>query len=465
MAESVGLGGYYAHFPESNELAASGRFPRNHVRFPAKLKPLEWLNALHVRTGRGLSMEAAILAAFDGAAPYDTCLGTPEELQILRSVLATMVRGLDQNPNLLGIGRLLVKQFAIHYLTGRNAVLQYYAANKTFIESHGKIQAPLIITGLPRTGSTLLQRLLAEDPDSRSPLTFEMEAPLPPMPRDSDPLSDSRIAQASSSLTELSRIAPGFIEKLSESHLWSATEYEESYLYMLGHNGLSVMNAPDAGESYVTALTGAGCHGPVMRYERLFFTMLDAYRPARSHWVLKAPTYALALPFVFNEYPDARIVITHRNPLITMPSLCRLMESWCIAFNRDGCFDKYRFAELVMKFMIPFFSLPFQYRRTHPEKESQILDVMYDELFSDPVAMVRRIYDFSGLRVTTAFEERMRRYLDNNRQGKYGRHRYSLEEYGIDAEAFVDEHADYMSKYNFGLQNVSAAASSAMPSS
>jgi hypothetical protein len=222
---------------------------------------------------------------------------------------------------------------------------------------------------------------------------------------------------------------------------------------MLGYNGLPVMSAPDAGESYINAFTDSGHHGPVLRYERLFFTLLDAYRPARSHWVLKAPNYAQAFPFLFNEYPDARVVITHRNPLITVPSACRLLESWCIAFNRDGCFDKHGFAEQVKKFMIPCLSVPFQYRRTHPEKERQILDVMYDELFADPIAMVRRIYDFCGLPVNMTFEGRVRKYLDNNRQGRHGRHRYSLEEYGIDAEAFVDEHSDYMSHYGFGMQN------------
>jgi len=396
-----------------------------------------------------LSIEKAVCAAYDGAAPYDAPLGTAEELSRLRALVVTLARGLDQNPYLLGMGRLLAKKLLTDRLNARNAVLRHFAANQSFIEARGRLRVPLIITGLPRTGSTLLQRLLAEDPNARSPFTFEMESPLPPLTEDKDPLADPRIAQANNVLQALSRTAPGFLEKFSESHLWSATECEESYIYMLAHNGLLVLDAPNAGETYTRALAQFPCHGPVLRYERLFFTLLDAYRPARSHWILKAPNYAPAFPQLLQEYPDARIVITHRNPLICLPSVCRLIESWCIAFTRDGTFDKYRFAKAVTTLLVPFFSVPFQYRRADPSTTRRVFDCMYDELFSDPIAMVKRIYDWFDLEVSSTFEQRMQSYLDNNRQGKYGRHRYSLEEYAIDSQEFLQEHSEYMNHYGF----------------
>ncbi|MBV9182506.1 MAG: sulfotransferase [Acidobacteria bacterium] len=355
---------------------------------------------------------------------------------------------------MLGIARLLMKRILISRLNTRRTILKFYQANKPFIESRGRLRAPLIITGCPRTGSTLLQRLMAEDPNARSPFTFEMESPLPPMIEGTDPLADPRIAQANDALKVLARTAPGFLEKFSEWHLWNATEYEESYIYMLGHNGLSVMDAPNAGEVFLRAFTELAYHGPVLRYERLFFTLLDAYRPASSHWILKAPNYAFAFPFVIQEYPDARVVITHRNPFISLPSVCRLLESWCIAFTRDRCFDKHRFAKLASMLFTPCFAVPFQFRRANPDKTQQIFDCMYDELFADPIGMVKRIYRFFDLDVTPGFEQRMHRYLHNNRQGKYGRHAYSLAEYAIDPEAFLENHRDYMSHYGFKLEGV-----------
>ena len=161
---------YFQRSAAQVELAETARFPRNHVRYPAKLKPIEWLNALHVRMQSGpLATERAVLAAFDLAHPMDACLGTEEERSCLRSAVVSFVQGIDRNPNLLGIGRVLIKKFLTERLKARCAVLKFYSENRTFIEAHGKLRAPFIITGLPRTGSTLLQRLMAEDPDARLP--------------------------------------------------------------------------------------------------------------------------------------------------------------------------------------------------------------------------------------------------------------------------------------------------------
>ena len=446
---------YFQRSAAQVELAETARFPRNHVRYPAKLKPIEWLNALHVRMQSGpLATERAVLAAFDLAHPMDACLGTEEERSCLRSAVVSFVKGVDRNPYLLGIGRVLIKKFLTERLKARCAVLKFYSENRTFIEAHGKLRAPFIITGLPRTGSTLLQRLMAEDPDARSPLTFEMESPLPPMSQDGDPLSDPRIARSGDVLKVLASIAPGFLEKLAESHLWNATEFEESYIYMLAHNGVSVMDAPNAGEEHIRVRQEGDYHAPVLRYERMFFTMLDAYRPAKSHWVLKAPVYAPAFPWLAKEYEDARIVVTHRNPLIVLPSVCRLLESWCIAFTREGFFDKHRFAKMVSETLEPTLAVPLQYRRENPDKSRHIFDCMYNELFADPVAMVKRIYSWFDLEVTPTFEQRMRAYLANNRQGKYGRHSYSLQEYGLDPQSLFESNYEYMQRYGFTVEEV-----------
>jgi hypothetical protein len=224
---------------------------------------------------------------------------------------------------------------------------------------------------------------------------------------------------------------------------------EESFIYMLAHNGIHQMNCATAGGDYIDALFRIDDKRPVFRYERLFFTMLDAYRPAKSHWTLKAPIYATFFPTIFEEYPDVRVVVTHRNPLVTLPSICRLMESWCIAFDQDGSFDKHRFGLFQKVLIDKCLMVPFNYRKEHPEKEAQIFDCIYSDLFSDPIAMVRRVYEKFSLEYTEEFEKRMRVYLENNKQGKYGRHKYSLEEYGFNEESVFKEYKDYMKHYCF----------------
>jgi hypothetical protein len=446
------LSNYYQRDPRVSKAIPSERYPNNHVKYSVLLKPLEWIdNAYGLFGSRAFKMMDEMLREFDSAAPLDKYLGTEGELKRARMLVVSFCEGVDNNPYLSSIGRFLLKKLALDILKNRKKVLQYYHSNKEFIEANGKLKAPVIITGSPRSGTTLLQRLMNEDPNTRAPYTFELDIATPPMTSDTNPLEDPRIKKSGAAVTTLSRLAPGFMEKFAESHLLHATELEEPFTYMLHHNGIFAMNFATAGRAYLDDLLGIEDKRPVFRYERLFLTMLDAYRPAKSHWILKAPDYAPYFPILFEEYPAARVVVTHRNPLIILPSICRLMESWCIAFDKDASFDKHRFGQLQQVYIEKFLMVPLNYRKEHPEKEEQIFDCMYEELFSNPIEMVKTIYRKFGLEYSKEFEERMKVYLENNKQGKYGRHKYSLEEYGFKGESIYEEYKDYMERYNFGI--------------
>lgn len=443
-------GNYYESCARAHRAGPAERYPGNHVRFSWLLAPLALLNHAYLRFGGGpLAMREAFLREYDAAAPFDSRLGSKEELARFRVTVEKRAEGLEQNPHLSGVGRALIKLAGVVCLQSRRRVLEFYDANVSFIESRGRIKAPIIITGLPRTGSTLLQRLLGEDPNTRSPRAFEMNLPLPPLEVGADPLCDPRIKRCNTGHNRMRRMARGFLEKFSESHHIAPDEFEESFTCLLAHNGINIMNMSQSGFGFIDEFLQLQGKAVALRYERLFFTMLDAYCPAPSHWTLKSPLYASLFPLVFEAYPDARVVLTHRHPLVVLPSVCRMMESWCIAADRNGVFDKYRFGEFNQALFGAFATVPLRYREANPEKERQIFDCMYDELFADPIAMVKRIYACFDLEVTPVFEQRMKAYLQNNRQGKYGRHRYSLEEYGIDPERYFESLCDYMDKYGF----------------
>jgi hypothetical protein len=360
-------------------------------------------------------------------------------------------RSIDDNPHISAIGRFLLATIMLGHLRNRADVIRHYEANREFIESRGRYLAPLLVTGFPRTGTTLLQRLLSEDPNTRSPHTYELEKATPPLRAGADPLHDPRIEKSAATMATLQRLAPGFVEKFSESHLWSATEKEESLTYMQFHNGLSIMNAAQAGREYLCSMTRPDVADALMKYERNFFTMLDAYTPARSHWTNKSPPYAPYFGKIFEHYPDARVVVTHRHPGKNIASVCRLLESWMLPFDEDGSFDKVRMADILLEGVRGFFTAPLAYRAAHPARESQIVDCLYHDLFRDPIAMVRAIYAKFGLEYTQVFEDRMRVYLENNKQGKYGRHKYGNAEYGIDPEQLHVDLRDYYGKYGYGV--------------
>lgn len=448
---TVDLSDYYECDPKIGLSDNSGRYPGNHVKYSPLLAPLKWIDGISKIFGSGaFKIGDALVKEFDAAAPLDKYLGTPEELKDNRDLVASFSEAVDNNPYLSSIGRFLLRKMVVDWQKNRKKILDFYEANKEFIDKNGNYKKPLIITGAPRTGTTLLHRLLSEDPNSRSPYTYELEAALPPMTQDTDPLKDSRIESSGAAMDAIKKLAPGFMEKFAESHLWSATEKEESFIYMMIHNGLHLMNQPHAGFKYTDEIfTSMKGKRPSFKYERIFFTVLDAYRPAKSHWVNKSPSYSIYFPILMDEFSDANVVLTHRNPIVAQPSLCRLIESWCIAFDQEGSFDKHRFGLTQAVYEKQCVMGPLAYRKENPEHEDRIFDCVYEEFFSDPIAMVKKIYEKYDLEYTREFEDRMKTYLQNNKQGKYGRHVYSNEEYGFDPEKIYEEYKPYMDQYGF----------------
>ncbi|MCA9681572.1 MAG: sulfotransferase [Myxococcales bacterium] len=419
------------------------------------LAPIRWLDrASRALLGRPTPrLGDALLHAFDAVGPLDPRWGTAEQLEVVRATLALYGRSIDQNPHVSAIGRFLLRTMGLGNLKVRAQFIDHYERNREFIEARGRVVRPLLVMGFPRTGTTLLHRLLSEDPGARAPLTFEMEQPLPPLRTGMDPMADPRIESSTANLQTLRKLAPGFIEKFSESHLWSATAPEELLTYVQFQQGTTLMNSFTAGRPYLRALFAPEMADALFKYERNFVTMLDAHCPARSHWTNKAPAYCAYFPRIFDHYPDANVVVTHRHPATNVASVCRLLESWLVPFDEDGSFDKIRHGTIVFEELKCWFERPLAYRAVHPERESQIADCLYTELMADPIAMVRGIYARFGLEYTQEFEGRMRAYLEDNKQGKYGRHKYSNAEYGLTPEQLQSALPGYYAKYGYGLHD------------
>lgn len=445
---------YYHVDPASVRDAEASRYPRNFVNYPIFLAPLGWADrASRALRGRPVpSLRGRLLAAYDEVEAPAERWGTAAQHAVVRRNIELFAKGIDDNPHISAIGRFLLLVITLGHLRNRAELIAYYEAQRDFIESRGRCEAPLIVTGFPRTGTTLLHRLLSEDPNARAPFTFELEKTTPPLVAGADPHADPRIAQSAASMATLSKLAPGFVEKFSQSHHWSALEKEELMLYVQFHHGMTIMNAIQAGRGYLDGLLDPSCADALFIYERNFLTMLDAYAPVRGHWANKAPLYAPYFSKLFDHYPNARVVVTHRHPAKNLASVCRMLESWMLPFDQPGSFDKLAFGSLVFDLVRPFFSEPMRYRAAHPERESQIIDCVYVDLFSDPIGTVKGIYAKFGLEYSEAFDQRMRAWLAANKQGRYGRHVYCNAEYGLEAERLQEAFGDYYSRYGFGLE-------------
>jgi hypothetical protein len=443
---------FYHVPPETTQHDKSGRYPHNHVRYSRLLRPIPWIDQVS-RTLRGKpypQLGMSLLDEFDKPGTLHSRWGTDDELAVLRNNVRLFSEKIDANDGISPIGRFLIKTIMLGHLRNRTQTIAFYEANRSFIEDHGKYDNPVIVTGFLRTGSTLLQRLMSEDPNTRSPFTYELEKTTPPLLAGADPRKDPRIQKSAATMATLRKLAPGFIEKYSESHVWSALEKEESLIYAQFHCGLNILNGVAAGRECLRSLFQPEAGDALLKYERNFFTMLDAYAPAKTHWTNKAPVYATYFRKIFEYFPNARVIVTHRHPGKNMASCCRLFESWLVPFDVDGSFDKVRMADIMTDVFAVLFNAPLEYRLAHPERESQIADCLYQELFADPIGTVKRIYQKFNMEYTQAFEDRMAVYLANNKQGKYGRHIYSNEEYGIDLDKLHERNRRYFDQYGYG---------------
>lgn len=196
----------------------SGRYPPNFVRFPWFTRPLVWGDAFSrvVKKQPAYLLEDRLLNLFDIADAPSERWGNDEEIQVLRENLALFSTKFDSNPYISPIGRWLARAMTAGYLKNRARVIAFYEKNRDFIEAKGRFEKPLLVTGFLRTGTTLLHRLLSEDPASRSPYAFEMERSTPPLYSGADPMKDPRIANMTAKRNAFSKMAPGLLEKFAE---------------------------------------------------------------------------------------------------------------------------------------------------------------------------------------------------------------------------------------------------------
>ena len=301
-----------------------------------------------------------------------------------------------------------------------------------------QIRRPLIITGLPRSGSTFLHGLLAQDPASRVPLHWELRFPSPPPERSSHD-TDPRIERAARHIRWFFRLAPEF----RKIHPVGARLPEECVI-ILSHSFLSFEFSSNwFVPSYQTWLEQQELE-PAYRYHRRFLQHLQWGYPA-ERWLLKAPPHLPGLRALFAVYPDADVIVTHRDPLEVVPSIASLHVVLRRTFSR--AVDPLAVGPEVSRMLADDIRRGFAARDDGCAPPERFLDVWYTQLMDDPFAVVRRIYRHFDLPLSAEVEGRMRTYLATNPKDRAGPHRYSLAEFGLDAEVERARYREYWDRW------------------
>jgi len=340
-----------------------------------------------------------------------------------RAAFRVLLRAYETEAGLNFVGRICVHSDTVRLLSNR---LRLVADRRRHPAIAAEIvRRPLFITGLPRSGTTFLHALLAQDPAHRAPQVWEVMYPSPP-PEKRSYASDPRIAATDGQLKWLDLLMPEF----KTVHLIGATLPQEC-IAITSHDFRSYTF-----ESMFTVPSYRAWHDrqdkrPAYEFHRQFLQHLQ-WRCPGQRWVLKAPSHLLALPELFQVYPDAGIILTHRDPLKVLPSCASFTEVLRGAFSDRV--DKASLALEVRQRWVEGAGLAVKCRQEFGNFQSQLFDVRYTDLVRDPMGMVRRIYQHFDLELADVAEAAMQRFLRANPKNKGGVHSYSLEEFGLNPE-------------------------------
>lgn len=309
-----------------------------------------------------------------------------------------------------------------------------------------KITRPIFIVGGSRTGTTLLQRLLANDERLKTPLLWQMSSTMTYATGD-DNARRALHARADTGQKMLHMLNPS----MKAVHFSEADGPEECVL-MMGTDVrnlalMSCMNTP----AYSAQLAQEDFRESYERH-RWQLQLLDhrariEREGAPVRWLLKAPYHLPALEALAYAYPDACIVHTHRDVVDTVTSTCSLYSVFRSTFSDQV--DPLEVGQQQTRMLTDWFNATVTARRQLAGSGVQFLDVHYNELVSDPLAMAEKILTFAGLEPSESGRLAMQTWLQQNRQDKHGGHRYRPEEFGIDAERLREQMHPYCEA--FGL--------------
>lgn len=354
-----------------------------------------------------------------------------------RRGLCTLIEGLEREARLTPLGRMGARREIVTHLANRLRILDYRRRHPEV--AAGEIRQPLFVLGLPRTGSTLLFGLLAQDPAHRSPESWEVFFPCPP-PEAATYQSDPRIAETEERLDVLRRIVPGF----EAIHPIGARLPQECLLmHALEFHSL-LFEATYTVPSYQRWVEQQDMR-PTYQLQRAFLQHLQSRLPAKR-WVLKSPAHLMALDALLEVFPDALIVQTHRDPVEVMGSASSL--HCALRGASSDAIDPHAVGRDQIDLWSRVLSRAIAVRDRDAGQASRFFDVHYPDLVADPVECVRGIYSHFGIELSREAQARMRAFLAEDARANRGVHRYTLEQFGIDAGEAARRFAGYCERFD-----------------
>jgi hypothetical protein len=357
--------------------------------------------------------------------------GTP----YYREGLERTVDALNNEAQLNDLGRVIQHATISNALIQRLKIIDTYKWHPEIDDE--VIEGPVVILGLPRTGTTALGQLVANDPQFRSLRTWESQAPTPP-PEAATQHTDPRIAQAAEGIAMINQMFPDFKAMMS-SEPEAATECQDLMgMSFRTYHFDGVVRVP----GYVEWLLQTDMRETYEYHKQVLKLLQWHCKP--SLWHLRTPVHMFALDAFVETYPDAKFLWSHRDPAKVLGSVCSL-----IAYIRSWSSDYTDPAELgaeQLAWWVEGMGRAMDFRRKFGD--DRFVDVSFADLQTDSVRTVADSYDKLGLTFTDAARAKVREWADGHKPGQRGMHNYELADYGLTEEQVREAFGEYLATYD-----------------
>lgn len=346
-----------------------------------------------------------------------------------REGLEILLRDQEKADILTERGRGIMASRYTSALATRMQVDDYIRRNPSVAEA--PVKRPVFILGMPRTGTTMASYLLSSDPAARSLLKWEAYDGVPPAAPGAlktDPRCLAEVARDD----VLLKANPGMFV-----YHFEAADGPTEDVHLVAQDFKTLM---------YTAMTTLPTYSewilfcdmrPAFAHRKRVFQILQSTNPGR--WVLKMPSDSLFIRTIFETFPDARVIWTHRDPYATFASSMSMRGNTRLIFNK----------EMDLPYMQSRFPLQLALHLARPlevsrERPDAVYHLYYDDMMADPIGQMMKVYAWLGDPWTDAAEAGMRGWLEQNPQDRFGRHSYTLEKWGFTKKDLEPYFHDYL---------------------
>lgn len=351
--------------------------------------------------------------------------------------LERLLFSLNTESELHPIGRFITYKRLVNLLSVRLRAEDYFKKYPEILEQ--QLYPVMLIIGLQRTGTTKLQRLLASDPDTRALASWEAINPAPM--KGDEKTGAERIKFAKMSEKALKKMSPGFFTIHPVEHMAPEEDVLLLDVSFMGTTAEATTHVPSYAAWLETIDQSAS-----YEYEVKLMKLLQWQKPAKK-WVLKSPHH-LEFPHLAEKYfNDVTFLWTHRDVLEAIPSFASMLAHARAIFSNKVDPDK--ITQHWIRKAGYALGKTLDYRKSN---EDRFIDIRYDDLVNDSISVMQRIYDKQNLEIDGELIEKFHLIEKNNPKSKYGIHKYTIEDFGIDVD-FINQHTKVYQEFYKRLEH------------